>query len=246
MNFERFGFAELLDACRTLDPKALYLSYGLSADELEELKQSVRGPLPVARRETLYVHGSKCEALYVVERGAFKTYLIDADGDVQITGFRFAGELLGLDALQDGKYHCTAVALEPGYVFRLPTEHLADIVRAVRGLERELLRLMSHRIREDEEHMLLLSQKSAPKRLATYLLYLNQRNQPDMDNPRQLCLPMTRQDLACYLGLAVETVSRRLHGFEKDGVISVVDRKHLRVLDPERLAEIAGFGAAVS
>lgn len=241
MNFERFGFPELLEACRTLDVGALYLSYGLAADELEELKRSVKGPMPIERQETLYIHGGNCDAFYVIENGTFKTYLTDVEGSVQITGFRFAGELLGLDALENGKYHCTAVALEPSYVFRLPTDRLPNIVRTVNGLERELLRLMSRRIREDEEHMLLLSQKSASARLATYLLYLHNREQPGTDDPPELYLPMTRQDLAAYLGLAVETVSRQLHGLEEDGVVSVVDRKRLRVLDPDRLGQIAGF-----
>lgn len=243
MNFENVGFAELLDACRTHDADWLHLAYGLTDDELGELQEAVKGPLPVARQEVLYLHGDTCEALYVVENGTFKSYLIDADGDVQITGFRFTGELLGLDALHDGKYHCTAIALEPSYVFRLPTGRLGEIAQTVPGLERELLRLMSHRIREDEEHILLIAQKSAAERLATYLLYLHRHEQRSAATPPRLYLPMTRKDLADYLGLAVETVSRQLHELAQEGVISIVDRKQLLLLDADRLARIAGFGA---
>lgn len=243
MNFDKVGFGELLEASRTLDDRSLNLAYGLSVAELDELRRSVKGPLPVTRHETLYHHGGACDALYVVENGSFKTYLADEEGGVQITGFRFAGEFLGLDALHDSIYHCTAIALERGYVFRLPTHRLADIVSAVPGLERELLRLMSRRIREDEEHMLLMGQKSATERVATYLLYLHHRDQHATPNPLQLYLPMTRRDLAEFLGLAVETVSRIMRRFEENGLVSVRDRKHVVLLDLAGLARLADLGA---
>lgn len=240
MDVGALNFVKLLNACRTQDLEWLRLAYGLMAEDLETLNGAVDGPTPVDRGEVLCPEGRRCEALYAVHSGSFKSYLTDRDGNLQITGFRFVGELVGLDGLFDGKHHSTAVALEPSCVFRIGADKLATITRAVPGLQRELLRLLGHRIREDEQHVLLIGQKSAPERLATYFLHL-QRRQASKATPPTLYLPMSRDDLANFLGIAAETLSRLLTRFTEDGLIAIPDRKHLELLDSARLGEVAGF-----
>lgn len=242
MNSQPPRFVDLLEHCRTHDPKWLSLAYGVGSQDLEILRRSVRGPVEVPRRHSLCPQGSHCDSLYVVYSGSFKSYIFEEDGRTQIVGFRFAGELLGIDALHDGRHHCTSTALETSQVFKLPGERIEDVVRAVPGLERELFRLMSQRIREDEEHMLVISQKSAAARLAVYLLNLNHR-QHDGSDPSRLYLPMTRQDLGDFLGLAAETVSRVVASFSDDGLVEIPDRKHLVLRDPPGLARLAGLSS---
>lgn len=240
MDAKPLNFVELLNACRTHDFEWLRLAYGLQPDDLEALNGAVDGPTAVARGQLLCPEGRGCEALFAVQNGAFKSYLTDHDGDAQITGFHFAGELIGLDALYDGRHHSTVAALEPSYVFRMNTDKLEAITGAVPGLQRELLRLIGRRIREDEQHVLLIGQKSAPERLATYFLYLHRR-QDNGGDPQVLYLPMSRDDLANFLGLAAETLSRLLARFSGDGLIAIPDRKHLELCDLARLGEVAGF-----
>lgn len=240
MKVEHFSFGELLDACRTHDLESLSLAYGLRRDELEALDAAVRGPTAVDRRTTLCPQGNHCKALYVVRTGAFKAAYSGSNGYERIIRFLFAGELLGLDALYDGRHHCTYTALEPSYVFRIPVDRLGPVAQAVPGLQRELLRLAVRQIRDDEEHMLLLEQKPVAARIATYFLHLDRR-QNGHDSESRLYLPMTRADLASYLGLAAETLSRQLSQFERDRVIEIPDTRHLILHDTVRLVELAGF-----
>jgi len=240
MQFRDFSFSELLEACRTHDLETLSLAYGLSRGELETLDAAVRGPVAVERGTNVCPAGRPCETLYVVHSGAFKCYRHDTDGDDRIMRFLFAGEMMGLDSLYDGNHHTTCTALVASYVFRLPVSRLPEITRAVPGLQRELLRLAVKRIREDEEHMLLVTRKPAAARIATHFLHVNQR-QRTHHSAAVIYLPMTRNDLASYLDLAPETLSRHLSQFERDGVIEIPDSRHVVLADMQRLADLAGF-----
>lgn len=240
MNVEHFSFGELLEACRTHDLEWLSLAYGLRRDELEVLDAAVRGPTAVDRATTLCSQGSHCQALYVVRTGAFKATYYGSNGIERIIRFLFVGELLGLDALYDGRHHCSYTALVSSYVFRIPTDRLRPITHAVPGLQRELLRLAVQQIRDDEEHMLLLEQKPVAARIATYFLHLNRRQNGE-DSESRLYLPMTRTDLASYLGLAPETLSRQLSQFEREQIIAIPDTRHVMLEDTARLASLAGF-----
>lgn len=241
MDFDKITFVDLLVACRTHDPAWLSLSYGLSGNEFEELHNVVKGPESVAKGEFVYQRGERCEALYALQSGSSKSYLIGANGNEQVTGFRFRGDLLGLDALRNGTYHCSAVALEASNIFRLPTERLEEITAKVAGLQRELIRVMSGRIGENEEHMLLLSQRSAPVRFATWLSTLGQRERENGGTVDEIPLTMSYQDLANFLGLTSETVSRLLRRFCDDGLIATSQRR-LRLLDRKRIFEMAESG----
>lgn len=240
MSSDHLTFRDLLEACRTHDLRTLSLAYGLRKDELQALDAAVRGPISVNRGQILCPAGRPCDTLYVIYQGAFKSHVTSATGEERIVRFMFKGELIGLDALYDGNHHSSATALLSSYVFRIPARRLSEITGAVPGLQRELLRLAVQNIRDDEEHMLLIEQKPAGARVATYFLHLNRRQQSGC-NPPELHLPMTRNDLASYLGLASETLSRELSSLAHSGLIEIPDTKHIRLLAPDRLADLVGI-----
>ena len=102
----------------------------------------------------------------MVKTGAVKTFTQTNDGDEQVVGFHLPGEVLGLDAIQDGNHGCSARALETTAICELPFDRLADLSANIPSLQHQMLRVMSQEIRDDEQNMVVLGQKSAEERLA--------------------------------------------------------------------------------
>ncbi len=229
---------ELLEACRTYEADWIEKKLGLSAQGVEALTSRVKGPTSVSARTSLYHAGDGSGSLYVVQQGAFKSYLINGNGDTQVTRFHFRGELVGVDALHSERYNSTATALEASYVFRIPVDEIRELVSLVPGFGRQIVNMMSQRILRDEKHIMLVNDMPAPARLARYLLNVNRR-QPNHAEPNMLYLPMNRNDLASYLGLAAETLSRLLTRLSQEGFLAVRDTRHVILLDLDGLQELS-------
>lgn len=233
----KVDLVDLFEACRTKGIAVLRHHYKLSPEAVDQLTRSVAGPIEVKRRQPLCIASGRFTHLYIVGGGAFKTQLVNGDGNARIVSFDFRGDLVGADGLHHGRYQATTTALESSNVFRLP-QRLKPIVQLIPDFGRKVLRLMSRRVLKDQEHMLILSQQSAPIRLAACLLDFAQRQQyaSPMDTLR---LPMTRSDLADFLGLAPETVSRSMREFVAAGMIAVQDRRRI-CLNRSRLEQLTG------
>ena len=230
-------FPKGLADCRSCRCRKWCLLSGLKANEL-----SVVGGLGISTRtlekgETLYRMGDRLDVLYIVRSGSLKTSILTADGDIQILAFILPGELLGADAISTERHPADAVALEDALLCQIPFKRLEDTARKYPDLQHQLIRLISQEIVRDEELLLVLSNLSAEVRLGACILNLSQRygrQNPDADS---FTLPMTRQDLGDYTGLALETVSRLLSRFHKQGILHVEGRK-VTVLDKPRLQEM--------
>jgi CRP/FNR family transcriptional regulator len=155
-----------------------------------------------------------------------KTCVPTADGHEQILGFHLPGELVGLDALENENHVCGAVALETVHVCELPLAQLETMCH----------RLPGHAM------LLLLGKRSAQERLATFLLSLAVRFRQRGFSEKEFGLSMPRDDIANYLGLARETVSRLLSRFQTDGLLSV-QRRRVRIHDMDRLQTLTTSAA---
>ena len=149
-------------------------------------------------------------------------------------GFHLPGELVGLDAIADGHHPLAAKALETTSLCEIPFSDLETLSRQLPSLQRQLLRVMSQEIRDDEQNMVTLAQKSAEERLASFLVGLSGRFRRRGFSENQFNLSMSRSDIGNYLGLALETVSRLFTRFQNEGLLRV-DRKHIELLNRERL-----------
>ena len=226
-------------ACGECSLNEICLPVGVDADDLDRLDAIIDRKRPLARGDHLFRNGERFRALYAVRSGSLKTYATSADGQEQVMGFLLPGELVGLDAIADGYHPLSAKALETTSVCEIPFADLSSLSAQLPTLQHQMLRIMSKEIREDEHNMVILGQKSAEERLAAFLVSLSSRFRRRGFSPNQFNLSMSRGDIGNYLGLALETVSRLFTRFQNEKLLRV-DRKHIELLDLERLRAYSG------
>jgi CRP/FNR family transcriptional regulator, anaerobic regulatory protein len=226
------NISQLRKACRSCSLRDLCLPVGLATDDVERLESIVHTRGPMDRGAHLFREGDRFEAIFAVRSGALKTYHIDTDGREHVLGFHLPGELLGLDAIYPQENRCSAQTLEQSYICVLPFNRLEALAQEVPGLQSQILRLMSKDLSVSSERA---TDHTAEEKLAGFLLGLSMRSGGRAD----LTLVMPRRDIASYLRLATETVSRLFARFQKKGLISV-RRKRVELLDVRGLEEIGG------
>jgi CRP/FNR family transcriptional regulator len=226
-------------ACKDCSLFQLCLPMGVDGDDLQRLDEIIKRKRPVKRGDDLFRVGEPFRAVYAVRSGSIKTYAPTHDGQEQVTGFHLAGELLGLDAISNNSHPCTAKALETTSVCEIPFDRLEELGQQIPSLQRQLFRVMSREIFEEETHMLLLGKRNAEERLAAFLLSVSNRFKHRGFSASEFNLSMSRNDIGNYLGLAVETVSRMFTRFQDEGVLSV-ERKHVIIHHLDRLQAMAG------
>lgn len=219
-----------------LNPMCLPATIG--GYDLDRLDHVVKQRPAFERGHILFREGVKQPALYIIRAGSLKTYTTLPEGDVQILGFHIAGELVGLDGLADAGHRCTAEALERSVVCEVPLQSLSEVAVKIPGLQQQLLRVMSREFSREFEHPVMMGRKQAISRLAIFLRSLSERLEGIGHDPHEITLSMSRQELANYLGLVVETVSRMFTRMQTLGVLKV-DRRTVRILDPVALTMLA-------
>ncbi|MGY6519848.1 MAG: helix-turn-helix domain-containing protein [Lysobacteraceae bacterium] len=230
--------AALRRSCAQCSLQQLCLPAGIGAEDLKRLDEVVRKRRPLGRGDALFRVGSPLGSLFVAREGAFKTVALSEDGTEQVIGFHLPGELLGLDALGEGVHRCDAHALEPAEVCEVPLDELGAIAARIPSLHQQLLRVIGQSMGRDHDHLAMMGRRHANERVALFLHGLSERLQRLGRDPDHLTLPMSREEIASYLGLVIETVSRTFSRLQDEGVISVRGRK-LQVLDRARLDLIA-------
>ncbi len=227
------------DSC-SLHP--LCLPIGLDAGDLDKLDSIIRRGRPIQKGEHLYRQGEPFTSVYAVRTGTLKTYTLTNEGEEQITGFHLASELVGLSNFDSEIYTSSAKALETTNVCEIPFDRLDDLSSDLPGLRRQLLRSMGKEIRDDQQMMMLLSKKSAEERIASFLLNLASRFKRRGFSDRTFRLSMSRADMANYLGLAVETVSRVFTRFQKQELIVIAgNAKEITIHDQDSLWDLAAL-----
>jgi CRP/FNR family transcriptional regulator len=228
-------------ACRNCSLHQLCLPMGISPADLEKLERIVERSNPLGRGEYLFRSGDRFHSIYAVKSGSVKTATFSENGHEEIAGFHLPGELFGLDAIDSGIHHCSARALERSLLCEIPFASLEQLSAELPSLMRQMLRIMSREIQQEQGAM-QLGRKSAEARLATFLLDLSQRLQARGFAGDEFRLSMSRYDIGNYLGLAVETVSRLLTRFQDQGLMQV-EWKQITLLDLPRLAALASGNA---
>ncbi len=224
--------------CLNCSVAQLCLPMGLGRADLVKLDKVVKQRRTVKRGEYLFRRGEKFQNFYAIRQGSFKSYILTEDGREQIHGFYLLGELIGFDAVDTGHYICSAQALECSTICEIPFEKLLAVASQIATLQRQIISLMSQRLKSGVS---IPSNSNANERLAAFLLNITARlDRRDPALREHYYLPMSRQEIGNFLGLAVETVSRVFTQFQKDQILSA-DGKRIRIDDYRRLQVMACY-----
>jgi CRP/FNR family nitrogen fixation transcriptional regulator len=181
------------------------------------------------RNAEIFGEGEPAEYLYKVVSGAVRISKLMSDGRRQIGAFYLPGNIFGLEA--EGAHHFSAEAIVDCSILVVKRSALvAEAIRDGAMLAQLWTETMTH-LQRAQDHMLLLGRKNAQERIAAFLLDMAGR----LSQRGAVELPMSRQDIADYLGLTIETVSRTLTQMERDGIISIPVSRRILLRDPAAL-----------
>tara|TARA_Y100001972_G_scaffold126092_1_gene178916 strand:+ start:415 stop:1167 length:753 start_codon:yes stop_codon:yes gene_type:complete len=221
-------------SCNDCSLNPICLPLAVSVDELDQLEDIMRRGRPLKRGEHLYRASDPFESVFAVRSGAVKTYIVSEDGEEQVTGFYLPGEIVGMDGISTAHHVTSAKTLETSSVCEIPFSRLEELSTKIPSLQHHFFSLMSREIQADRELHMLLSKKSADDRIASLLISIANRQKLRGLSAQCIRLPMSRYDIANYLGLAVETVSRIFTRFQQQGLLAVEGRE-VKILDREAL-----------
>lgn len=185
--------------------------------------------LSFAPGETIFDEGQPADRVYQLISGSVRTCRILRDGRRQIEAFHFPGDVFGLESGE--AYRAAAQTLGPALVRVMPRAALEALARERGDVARRLLELATESLRRCQDHVLMLGRRTACERVAALLLDLAERTGAHA----LLDVPMTRQDMADYLGLTIETVSRTFTQFQHDGLIALPTTRKVLLRDREAL-----------
>jgi len=185
----------------------------------------------------IFVETEPAENLFNVTEGTVKIYKMMADGRRQVTGFLFPGDFLGL--VRSESYAYSAETVTDATLCRFPRSRLEALLEELPNLEQRLLGMASDELAAAQDQMLLLGRKSARERVASFLLMLSKVAGRQGHSGSPVAIPMSRADIADYLGLTIETVSRTLTQFSLRRLIHLLDDRQVQLVDPAALYEVA-------
>jgi CRP/FNR family nitrogen fixation transcriptional regulator len=168
----------------------------------------------LAKGEELFAEGDGAEYFYRIVSGSIRTYKLLSDGRRQIDAFHLVGDIFGLEAGDEHRF--TAEALADTTVLAFRRSRLAELTADDPAFRDQVMVSMMRSLERAQDHMLLLGRKTAQEKIATFLLDMAGRVSEDGGH---IELPMQRSDIADHLGLTIETVSRTLTQFVREGLI---------------------------
>jgi CRP/FNR family transcriptional regulator len=190
--------------------------------------------------QTIVIEGDPIRHCFRIVSGTVRLYKAIADGRRQVIDFLGAGDCFGLTGLERHSY--SAEAISPATLIRYSRQPLEAATDTNARLAQALFRLACSELDQARQQMLLLGRKSADEKMASFLLGLAARSErAGRQHPRESMahLPMSRQDMADYLGLTIETVSRTISRFRRLGLIDLIGRQHVALRRVARLRELA-------
>lgn len=233
---ERRPGGEFGNPCAACSIRDMSICAVLDGNELARLA-SIARTLSLKPHQTIVDEAEAAEFLFNITGGAVKLYKLLPDGRRQITGFLFEGDFLGI-ALND-QYAYTAEAVTDVTLCRFPRTRFEALLDEFPKLEKRLLGVASNELAQAQDQMLLLGRKTAREKVVSFLLSLSRRAERRNADPSPVAIPMSRSDIADYLGLTTETVSRTFTSLKSSGVIRLLPGNLVEFKDPDGLQDLA-------
>ncbi|WP_175717154.1 helix-turn-helix domain-containing protein [Burkholderia anthina] len=223
--------------CSVCAMRSMCLPPDLTAAEYGRLDAIICATRQIRQGDALFRTGDPFHSIYAVRAGSFKTVMMHRDGREHVTGFQIAGETLGMDGIGGGQHCCDALALEDSVVCVIPFGALEAACREMKSMQHFLYQMLSSEIVRESSQMLLLGTMSAEQRVAHFLLNLSARFEARGYSASEFNLRMTREEIGCYLGMKLETVSRMFSRFHRDALVETRG-KRVRIIDAQALAQV--------
>lgn len=190
---------------------------------------------PIAPTEHVFRNRDPFRAIYAVRRGMIKTATVDAEGREQVLGFYLPGEVVGLNGIYPEHYPCDALALEESELCKFSFPAMSALAARLPSVQQHLFRMLSKELGAASH---LAGDHSADERMAAFLVDLGERYTARGLSGSRFRLSMSRADIANYLRLATETVSRVLGRFREQELVRIEGRE-VELLDADGLAQLA-------
>jgi CRP-like cAMP-binding protein len=184
-------------------------------------------------RTIVYREGSPATDVFAIGEGVVKSYRDLRSGRRVIHAFLFSRDLFGL--AENGRYVNSVAAVTPVTLYRLPLEQLAVLLKHDGEIQFAFLAKVTHELREAQRRTIARQRRDAAGRLATFVALMQERIDPAADT---VCLPMSRSDIAAFLGLTLESVSRASSYLQRRRMIRFEGRHLAHILDPAELAKL--------
>ena len=222
-------------SCSGCSLNSLCLPAGIHRADLQRLDNIVEVSKPLHDGDTFFEEKQEFEAVCAVKSGMFKTVALDAEGHERVVGFHLPGELIGLDAVYPEQHMTTAISIGTSTVCAIQYRRLISLATQLPGLQHQLLCLFSKEI--NTSHC-MAAEQAAEHKLAAFLLSLSLRYKQRGYSGTRFNLAMPRRDIASYLGMAAETVSRVFKRFQEHGIVRI-QRRDIAIEDMQRLETLA-------
>jgi CRP/FNR family nitrogen fixation transcriptional regulator len=230
--FKQFGAGGIAQIFEVGSDAGVSVARSGQLDTLVALEQ-ISGRRTFARDDDIYAEGDRADCWFKVVSGTVRLGKLMADGRRHIAEFFFAGDCFGLDDTRERVFSAEAVG--DVVVMRFPRAATERLIEERPDLARRLCHLTLRNLAHAQNRMLLLARMTASERVASFLLELAERH----DVRLALDVPMSRNDIADYLGLTIETVCRVLSTFKRDGLIAVPNPHRIELRSRDALEAMA-------
>ncbi|WP_164670771.1 Crp/Fnr family transcriptional regulator [Virgibacillus doumboii] len=221
--------------CVSLVPIFNHLEYS----EQEEIAKASRSKT-YDKKEVIFQAGDPSEYLYIVHKGKVKIYNLSESGKEQLIRILEPGNFMGeLAVFTDEWLTSYAETIERTEICAIHKNDLKELLEDKPAISFKLLAESSKRLMSAEKTIERLSSQDVEMRVASYLLELAE-NATTLTTPLKVTLPMSKKDLASYIGTSQETLSRRLAGFEEKGWIHQTGQRKIEILDMDELIKLGG------
>lgn len=221
--------------CSTCAFSSACRANGYGKTQLYELHMLVEHVGPFRDGVHIFREGDAFNSIAAVRSGTVKTYVNDSQGREQVLGFFLPGEVIGLNAISQDRYPCNAMALDSVQLCMFSFPSMALLATRMPGLQQHLFKLLSLDLMKAG---LLAGNFSADERMAAFLISMSRRYAERGFSASRFALTMSRTDIANYLRLAAESVSRVLRRFQDEELIRV-HRREIELLMPKELEALA-------
>ncbi|TDR23834.1 cyclic nucleotide-binding domain-containing protein [Marinicella litoralis] len=194
----------------------------IDSAEIDAIESIIDSHIKIEKNQTVFKAGSKFQNLYTVHSGMFKSVYLTAQGDERIVDLFIAGQVMGFDGIHQGKYKTTIKAVSSGSYCVIPFYPLQELAMKHKDIQNRVMKMMSEKIIQYE---ITHSEYNAKQKLVSFVKDVSDLYFSRGFSASQFPFQVSQRDLANYLGLAEETLSRTFTKLKKNEILSLADHQ---------------------